>query len=245
MITVSHNELVVLCAKAFNGLQRTCGEADMIANMVADLEMVGLKGIERFVNALAFLQYESDSPIKVTHPSETQISTDLHGSSILCHLPGILDYSIEKLISQEQVSLHMEHCHNRWLAFGELIKLAGKGLSVQAQWSNGHGPKQKHVVYILNAGCILPELYISEKSTSDQHSLSIAISKKSIPLPNSAPETTHLSSAILQQAKQHAWQEGITVNSTDWKKIKQAAGAILVENSERSELGAGEVKSTI
>ncbi|MFT5881031.1 MAG: LDH2 family malate/lactate/ureidoglycolate dehydrogenase [Moritella sp.] len=245
MITVSHNELVVLCAKAFNGLQRNCGEADMIANMVADLEMVGLNGIEHFVNALAFLQYESDNPITVTHPSAVQVTTDLHDGSILCHLPGLLDYSIEKLISQEQVTLHITHCHNRWLAFGELIKLAGKGLSVQAQWSNGRGSKQKHVVYILNAGCILPELYISEKSTRDQHSLSIAISKKNIALPNAGQETTHLSSAILKQAKQHAWQEGITVNATDWKKIKQAAGAILVENSEKSERGAGEVKSTI
>ena len=39
---VSHNELVAVTNKAFLGMRRTCGEADVIANMVADLQMIGL-----------------------------------------------------------------------------------------------------------------------------------------------------------------------------------------------------------
>ncbi|EKO3865360.1 DUF3726 domain-containing protein, partial [Vibrio harveyi] len=39
---VSHNELVAAVNKAFLGMRRHCGEADVIANMVADLQMVGL-----------------------------------------------------------------------------------------------------------------------------------------------------------------------------------------------------------
>ena len=45
---VSHNELVAAVNKAFLGMRRTCGEADVIANMVADLQMVGLDGVRHF-----------------------------------------------------------------------------------------------------------------------------------------------------------------------------------------------------
>ena len=52
---VSHNELVAAVNKAFLGMRRHCGEADVIANMVADLQMVGLNGVRHFNNASQFL----------------------------------------------------------------------------------------------------------------------------------------------------------------------------------------------
>lgn len=239
MMQVSHNELVVLSAKAFDGLRRHCGESDMIANMVADLEMAGLNGVQHFVNALAFMKNENDGPVQVDAFTGSQLTANLHGCSILCHLPTLLDYTVEKLVDQPTITLHIEQCHNRWLAFGELVKLAGKGLSVKAQWYNGNDPK--HVVYVLNAGCILPDIYLSKADpTMNKHSLTIEISKTPIPQPRLTAHHQHISSATLAAAKRHAWQHGVTVNKSDWLKIKQTAEGILVESSDASRLGAGE-----
>ncbi|MEH6530531.1 MAG: DUF3726 domain-containing protein [Photobacterium frigidiphilum] len=239
MMQVSHNELVVLSAKAFDGLHRHCGESDMIANMVADLEMAGLNGVQHFVNALAFMKNENDGPVQVDAFTGSQLTANLHGCSILCHLPTLLDYTIEKLVDKPTITLHIEQCHNRWLAFGELVKLAGKGLSVKAQWYNGSDPK--HVVYVLNAGYILPDIYLSTADpTMNKHSLTIEISKTPIPQPTVTEHHQHISSASLAAAKQHAWQHGVTVKKSDWLKIKQTAGGILVESSDASRLGAGE-----
>ncbi len=115
MMQVSHNELVVLIGKAFTGLRRSCGEADMIANMVADLEMVGLNGVEHFVKALEFLQQERDCPVDVEASSPSLLTANLHGCSILCHLPTVLDFTLEKLIGKSSITLNIQHCHNRWL----------------------------------------------------------------------------------------------------------------------------------
>ncbi|WP_342743783.1 DUF3726 domain-containing protein [Photobacterium proteolyticum] len=246
MMQVSHNELVVLTGKAFTGLRRSCGEADMIANMVADLEMVGLNGIEHFVKALDFLQQERDCPVDVDATSAAQLTANLHGCSILCHLPTVLDFTLEKLIGRNNITLDIQQCHNRWLAFGELVKLAAKGLSVKASWHNGHAPK--HVVYVLNKGCINPELFVSArpaKQPSCLHSLRIEISTQPIPLPSAAEFDHHISSQTLAETQAQAWQEGITVDEAHWQRIKQAAGAILVESSDTSRRGAGESEPSL
>nr|WP_325062647.1 DUF3726 domain-containing protein [Photobacterium chitinilyticum] len=246
MMQVSHNELVVLIGKAFTGLRRSCGEADMIANMVADLEMVGLNGVEHFVKALAFLQQERDCPVDVEATSPGLLTANLHGCSILCHLPTVLDFTLEKLIGRSSITLNIQHCHNRWLAFGELVKLAAKGLSVKATWHNGHDPK--HIMYVLNKGCINPELFVSAQSATQPaclHSLKIEISTQPIPQPEASEFEHHISSQTLANAQVQAWQHGITVDETHWQQIKQAAGAILVESSDTSRRGAGESEPSL
>lgn len=246
MMQVSHNELVVLTGKAFAGMRRSCGEADMIANMVVDLEMVGLNGVDHFVKALDFLQQERDCPVDVEASSSSLLTANLHGCSILCHLPTLLDYTLEKLIHRKAITLNIQHCHNRWLAFGELVKLAAKGLSVKATWHNGHDPK--HIVYVLNKGCINPELFVSAQPApqpEDLHSLKIEISTQVIALPAATEFDHHISSQRLAETQAQAWQQGIAVDKAHWQRIKQAAGAILVESSDTSRRGAGESEPSL
>ncbi|MCX4026365.1 DUF3726 domain-containing protein [Spartinivicinus marinus] len=235
---VSHNELVTLCEKAFSGLQRHCGEPNIIANMVVDLEMVGLNGIQHFVKALTFLQNDSDLPPQVDSSSPSQLVADLKGSSILGYLPILLDYAQEQLANKNSITLSIEHCHNRWLAFGVLINLANQGLSVKAAWSNGSHPQ--HVVYLITPSNQLPEIYIADVPTDCLHSLTIEISKSPIQPPQQKEYNQHITSDELNSAKQHAWANGIMVSESDWDKLKQHAKAILVATNEISQLGAGE-----
>ncbi|WP_434361155.1 DUF3726 domain-containing protein [Parasalinivibrio latis] len=239
MIHVSHNEIVTVCTKAYEGLKRHCGESDAIANMTADLEMVGLGGISHFVSALSFLKHEPDIPVTVTeHDSDgqKQVSADLNGGSIICHLPALLDYAVEKLSGAPSVTLKMKNCHNRWLAYGELIKLSGKGLCVKASWSNGHSPY--HVEYILNAGIVLPDIYLFSQLQDDPHTLTIVI--QTTPFTNYSGDISEkISGDVLATRMASSWKNGMYVDESDWQAIKETAALILVESSERSLQGAG------
>ncbi len=82
---VSHNELVAAVNKAFLGMRRHCGEADVIANMVADLQMVGLHGVRHFNNASLFLNLDSDCAVSITSNTDSHIEVELHNGSIACH----------------------------------------------------------------------------------------------------------------------------------------------------------------
>ncbi|MGF1736380.1 DUF3726 domain-containing protein [Photobacterium satsumensis] len=243
---VTHNELVTAVYKAFLGLRRCCGEADIIANMVADLQMVGLNGVGHFNKALPYLAGEKDGPITLTKPASDRIDVDMHGSSLVCHLPNILDYAVEQLAHSKSLTIHVRHCHNRWLAYSELVKLAAKGLACKAQWVNGSDAKQ--TLYILNKGCVFPELFQSEDVNADkgsQHDMVIELSVSDFAVPSSgATGFALLDSSSLRETYRHAWQEGIEVDDVEWQRLKQAARVFLVENSETSAKGAGELVET-
>ena len=93
---VSHNEIVTIVHKAFTGMHREVGEADVIATMVAELQMAGLDGIRHFNNASPYILTEHDTPIDIVHQQDGAIRLDLHGSSLACHLPTIIDYALGK-----------------------------------------------------------------------------------------------------------------------------------------------------
>lgn len=239
---VSHNELVAAVNKAFLGMRRSCGEGDVIATMVADLQMVGLNGVYHFNNASRYLGLEDDSPVDIESLADGKMSIDLHGGSIACHLPVVIDYVLEQMVGAKSVSVTLSRCHNRWLAYSELVKLAAKGIACRASWDNGSSPKR--ILYVLNRGCIAPELYFSELATQEEaslHSLTIELSVEDFTLPLSVNEySTHIEAQELQKALQGAWQDGIFVDDAEWATLKQNATVFLVENSQRSIQGAGE-----
>ena len=240
---VSHNELVAAVNKAFLGMRRSCGEADVIANMVADLQMVGLHGVRHFNNASRYISHDQDRPADITLTQPQRISVNLHRCSLACHLPVIMDYAIEKMVGSKSMTIELNHCHNRWLAYSELVKLASKGIACMARWTNGSSPK--HTMYILNRGCVAPELFLSDAldiQDTNNHSMIIELSVQDFDVTAlSRDYSLHIDSNELSQAQQNAWHNGISVDDQEWGLLKQTATAILVENSEQSVKGAGEV----
>ncbi|PSW22285.1 DUF3726 domain-containing protein [Photobacterium sanctipauli] len=240
---VSHNELVAAVYKAFLGLRRSCGEADVVANMVADLQMVGLNGVGHFNKAVPFLANEKDGPITLSKPAADKIAVDMGGASLACHLPSIIDYAVEQLVETKALAIEVRNCHNRWLAYSELVKLSAKGLACKAQWSNGSDAKQ--TLYVLNKGCIYPELFQSgcgNENSQAKHDMTIEISTTNFALPSAnTVGVVQLDSSTLRDAQNSAWQNGIVVDDSEWQKLKQAATVFLVENSETSARGAGEL----
>ncbi|PFG57976.1 uncharacterized protein DUF3726 [Vibrio sp. ES.051] len=240
---VSHNELVAVVNKAFLGMRRHCGEADVIANMVADLQMVGLHGVRHFNNASLFLELDSDCAVSVTNSTPSSIEMDLHNGSVACHLPTVLDFALEKMINSKSITVTLKQCHNRWLAFSELLKLSAKGIACRAQWINGSSPRR--TLYVLNRGRIAPEVFFSDQvdeQETDLHRMIIELSINDFDLEKSSQDyAIHIEGDELLRAQQTSWKNGIFVEDQEWETLKQSATAFLVESSERSIQGAGGV----
>lgn len=240
---VSHNELVAAVNKAFLGMQRSCGEADVIANMVADLQMIGMNGVRHFNNENLFHNTGADSAVSVTSNTDSEIEVALHNGSVACHLPAVLDFVLEKMVSKQSIAITLTQCHNRLLAYSELLRLAGKGIACRAQWMNPIS--QKHTMYVLNRGQIMPEVFFADMNEGkdiDHHSMIIELSVNDFDLElNAIGFTEHIKGNDLKKIQKKSWEEGIFVEDDEWEVLKQRATVFLVENSERSALGAGEV----
>ena len=244
---VSHNELVACVYKAFLGMRRQCGEADIVANMVADLQMVGLNGIHYFNQASLRLNLDNDCAAKIVNDTKEECEIDLNNGSIACHLPAILDFILEKMVACKQVRIKINRCHDRWLAYSELLRLSAKGISCRVEWFSLN--EALHVQYILNRGCIAPDIFFVEKNTTDeqnevdfQQGKSMMIELSTSCLSAEKAEGSNLrqiSNTTLIERRKQSLEEGIYVADGDWEQLKQAASIFLVENSEHSSRGAG------
>ncbi|MFP3456937.1 DUF3726 domain-containing protein [Psychrobacter sp. SIMBA_152] len=239
---VSHNEIVAMVYKAFTGMHREVGEADIIATMVAELQMAGLDGVRHFNNASPYILTESDTPIDIVHQEDGAMRLDLHGSSLACHLPTIIDYALEKMADSAHFHIYLQNCHNRWLAYSELVGLAAKGYACLAKWDNGSVPK--HTLFTLNQGFVYPDLYFFDKAQSNYNTndMVIEIATQNFDIEHDIQHFDRkISTDELFETHQRAWKEGIYVDDEQWAILKKMAAAILVENSEASSRGAGGV----
>ncbi|NOH71311.1 DUF3726 domain-containing protein [Vibrio pectenicida] len=239
---VSHNELVSTVEKAFLGARRVCGEADVIAAMVADLQMFGLDGIRHFNNANRRNSWGTDRAVTVTNHDECCLNINLHSSSVACHFPTVLDFAIDKMAVNKSISITLQRCHNPWFIHGELLKLAEKGKACRAVWTDYSEPRQ--VTYILNSGKIAPEIWYSHSSNLSTNlggTVEIELSTNDFDIPRYTPEyTRHISSDKLLFTKEIAWRDGVFVEDEEWEQLKRQATLYLVEKSEHSARGAGE-----
>lgn len=239
---VSHNEIVTIVHKAFTGMHREVGEADVIANMVAELQMAGLDGIRHFNNASPYILTEHDTPIDIVYQEDGAIRLDLHGSSLACHLPTIIDYALEKMGDLAHFRIYLQNCHNRWLAYSELVELAAKGFACLAKWDNGSVPK--HTLFTLNQGFVYPDLYFFDQAQANYNTndMIIEIATQNFDIEQDIQHFNHkISTDELFEIHQRAWKEGIYVDDEQWAILKKTAAAMLVENSETSGKGAGGV----
>ena len=237
---VSRNEIVTIVYKAFTGMHREVGEADLVATMVAELQMAGLDGVRHFNNASPYILTEQDMPINIVHQEQGAIRLDLQGSSLACHLPAVIDYALEKMGDLDHFKIYLENCHNRWLAYSELVNLASKNIACLAKWDNGSAPK--HTLFTLNQGFVYPDIYFFDKAQANYNTndMIIELATSNFDIEQDIQYFNHkISTDELFETHQRAWKEGIYVDDKEWETLKKTAAAVLVENSEASSKGAG------
>ncbi|HAR75754.1 MAG TPA: DUF3726 domain-containing protein, partial [Psychrobacter sp.] len=206
----------------------------------------GLNGILHFNNASPFILSERDVAIDIIYQGEGEVRLDLHGSSLVCHLPAVMDYVIEKMGSRDHFKVYLQNCHNRWLAYSELAKLAAKGIACLAKWDNGSAPK--HTIFTLDKRFVYPDLYFfneaqanyNANANANANDMVIELSTTNFDIEQDIQYFDRkLSTDELYATHQRAWKEGIHVDDEQWAVLKKSATAILVENSEASSKGAG------
>ena len=256
---VSHNEIITLVQKAFLGTGNEYGESDLIANMVAELQMAGLEGIRQFNNASDFLFNEKEVEIDIIHneiidnvqldendeksKSSLTIKFDFHGNSIAYHLPAVLDYALDHFANGQHhhIKLELKNCHNRWLAYGELVRLTVKGIACMARWDNGTDPM--HTLFILNLGNVYPELYFFDEQIDEidgPQDMIIELADNDFVLERYGKNhSDYVSADEILRRHQLSWDAGIKVDSDEWEVLKETAKRMLVKNSEMSQQGAG------
>lgn len=239
---VSRNEIVTTVYKAFLGMHREVGEADLVATMVAELQMAGLDGVRHFNNASPYILTEQDMPIDIIQQEKGSILLDLQGSSLVCHLPAVIDYALEEMGDLDYYKIYIRNCHNRWLAYSELVNLAAKGIACLAKWDNGSAPK--HTLFTLDQGFVYPDIYLFDKAQANYNTndMVIELATANFDIEQDIQHFNHkISTDELYETHQRAWKQGIYVDDEQWEILKKTAAAILVENSEASSKGAGGV----
>lgn len=239
---VSRNEIVTTVYKAFLGMHREVGEADLVATMVAELQMAGLDGVRHFNNASPYILTEQDMPIDIIQQEKGSILLDLQGSSLVCHLPAVIDYALEEMGDLDYYKIYIRNCHNRWLAYSELVNLAAKGIACLAKWDNGSAPK--HTLFTLDQGFVYPDIYLFDKAQANYNTndMVIELATANFDIEQDIQHFNHkISTDELYETHQRAWKQGIYADDEQWEILKKTAAAILVENSEASSKGAGGV----
>ncbi|SBS31634.1 hypothetical protein VTO7225_01437 [Vibrio toranzoniae] len=101
---------------------------------------------------------------------------------------------------------------------------------------------------MLNRGCVAPELFLSDlplASVEHIHNMTIELSVQDFDIERlSDGYQTHIESEALFKTQEKAWNDGIEVDDGEWATLKETATAILVQSSERSTQGAGELTAS-
>jgi len=237
-ICVSQNELKAICIKAYNGLNLNSGEADIVAKMVLDLEMAGLNGVKHFVKALHHLKNDNAFNVNL-ESNDSKIVVDLGSCSILCHIQIIVAFAIEHMKNNDEVSIEIRNCHNRWLAYNQLRRLSSKGLNARFTWDNSSDSKS--IEYTINENEEYPSVAINTSSEAIKNRLTLQISKNKFDNENCEKAQTCISSEEIKKSYEKAVDMGILISKADWDEIKLVARGILVESSESSRNDAGGV----
>ncbi|WP_114785510.1 DUF3726 domain-containing protein [Vibrio tetraodonis] len=242
---VSYNELFSAVEKAFRGELRLCGEADIIAAMVVDLQMLGLDGIRQFNQASRCYGWGPDNAMQYRDVNDNQLSFDLDYGSLACHFPVVIDVAIGRLTRAESLFIRIARCNHPWFIHGELIQLAAKGKASRASWFDKDSARQ--IFYVLNSGQAAPE--ITYKNTTENYRsmgdiVDIEISGSDFELPKDEMEAScHIHSHQLLATKELACRDGIFVEDAEWQYLVSQSKRNLVATNERSEKGAGETSA--
>ena len=250
LVFVSHNEIVMFCRKALEGLGVSVGELEDAADAVGWLALHGIDGITPFHQLL------TDLPPNATPllPTDNRLF-DGGGQSALFLGPAVLDYGFVQAISQHQTTLTVEKCRHPLSLIAYIIRCAKRGVSLAAQW---HEPAlQRETTITVDAESSFPT--VTQYFPKGEKEPSLICSDEVVDLTLSFTTNHSLASAdlVVPQGQygamkvyspahfeaqwRHHTEEGILVDAAPWAAVQEIGKLVLVEATEESrQRGAGE-----
>ncbi|NHH99884.1 MULTISPECIES: DUF3726 domain-containing protein [Oceanimonas] len=245
---VSMNELKAALRRCFEACGYFVGNYEDAANMVLWLEKHGLGGLAELERALPYLTLDADKPLStVVYEDSTSAIIDSNGRSALNCIAASVDLAHAKALESGIATITVHNCHNRMFALKALTDCGRRGISVTAYWQNGSRTVKEYAAAI-KAGERYPSF--SQASTNlvttpeEQQALTIVCSSRvdlagSLQRSKGNRHARYLSPEDLAENKEYVIDNGIEIDEALWAEINRIGAGILVENSERSRLGAG------
>lgn len=249
-MNISHNELLTMACKAFEGLGFEAGDRDDAAHMVLWLERHGLNGLHELHKAVDFLAKDRQQALRTLFRGSGLHVMDAGGASVLCHGALAVDAGIAMAHRHPLGTVRLEGCHNRLFILGDLARSCRHGVSALAVWRNEHGDYPCDYVVAQRAGDTLPTIRVyhddSPATSPRDQGMTLMFSRDFDLLPHLHPdvsadriEYSALPDALEETSRQRL-ATSIMVDEKLWERLKDLATRILVGASDQSRLGAGE-----
>ncbi len=245
---VSMIELKAALRRCFEATGYFVGNYEDAANMILWLEKHGLNGLAELQRALPYIDKDSDKPLStVIYEDSTSAIIDSHGRSALNSIAASVDLAHAKALETGIATVTVHNCHNRMFILKALTDCGRRGISVAAYWQNGSQTVTEHTAAI-KAGERYPSY--SEATTTlsvnedDKQALTIICSSR-VDLTSSLQHSKgnrnarYISAEEIALNKEHSVDFGIDIDEALWADINRIGAGVLVENSERSQMGAG------
>ncbi|MDX1319662.1 MAG: DUF3726 domain-containing protein [Oceanospirillum sp.] len=247
-MNISMNELKAALRRCFEASGYYVGNYEDAANMILWLEKHGLNGLKELEHALPFITADQDKPLsEVVYEDSTSAIIDSKNRSALNCIAASVDLAHAKALESGIATVTVHNCHNRMFILKALTDCGRRGISVAAYWRNGTQSVTEHTVAI-KAGERYPSYSKAETSLpstpEDKQAMTIICSSRvdlTTSLQNSKGNhrVLHISEEEIQRNKEFTIDNGIDIDDQLWQKINEIGANILVENSDRSRLGAG------
>ena len=243
MITISHNEIVVACRKAFEALGFSPGQAEDGADSIGWLLVHGLSMPDDFLTRLNKLQPATELPVQLSVSVGGGSVWDAQGASGLSCFPNLADFASVQAGTAGSYQLIIQNMADVDLIWPYLICLQKRGCHVLIQWAE---PNQYHRVVIFS-GQTEPDCYLLKNSTAimkQEGDVRLIVSFE--PLVDdeilNRQKIRIDTNPDLQSNYLDRIQNGIDIDKDVWDQLNLIGKKLLVESTAESELrGAGGV----
>ena len=245
---VSMIELKAALRRCFEASGYFVGNYEDAANMILWLEKHGLNGLAELERAISFIQQDADKALStVIYEDNTSAIIDSNGRSALNCIAASVDLAHAKALECGIATVTVHNCHNRMFILKALTDCGRRGISAAAYWQNGSKVVSEHTVAI-KAGDRYPsysEAITNLAATAGEKQALTIICSSRVDLTTSLQQSKgnsnsrYISALQVAKNKEYSVDHGIEIDETLWAQINKIGEGILVENTERSRMGAG------
>lgn len=242
---VSHNELLGLCRRAFEGLGFASGDHEDAADMVVWLEQYGLGGVEAMRKGLDYLADDDHARMQRIYDDPSMAVVDAAGNSVLvCGSIGA-DLAYTKARRKGLAVVKLQDCHNRKLMLGYLARCARRGMNVLAFWRDAEAPHVVEQVVSMRAWEAYPTLLLYRIEDRDDRltrnrSITLVCSPHFAMLQSLHPDPAEatllevLGPEDFERKSHDVWQHGMEVDEAVWARLKELSARTQVEQTGRA-----------
>ncbi|OED46062.1 hypothetical protein ACH42_04215 [Endozoicomonas sp. (ex Bugula neritina AB1)] len=245
---ISMNELKASLRRCFEANGYFSGNFEDAADMILWLEQHGFEGVKELAKVLPYIHQDGDKPlITIAYEDQISVTIDAHHRSSLNCMAVAVDLIHTKAMKSGLVMATIKNCHNRKVVLQTLSYCGSRGISAVAYWCNGSENITEHTAMI-KAGEALPSYSMATSTHAaqdgDHQSLTLICSSRvdltsSLPAIRNYPEQYHFTPTQLASSKEKTISQGIHIDEAIWAEINRIGAGVLVENSDRSRMGAG------